>query len=639
MRLRRSRCRILAIDMTYTPSEHISELLRNLPTKPGVYMHKDAEGNVLYVGKAINLRSRVRSYFRNQVDSIKTQRLRRQIADVEVITTESELEALLLEMTLIKQYRPQFNVRMKDDKRYPYIKVHWGDPFPKVTVTRRMIRDGSRYFGPYTSVWAVQQTLDLLRKVFPYLTCDRVITGKDERACLYYDIKLCSAPCIGAVDQAQYRAMIQQLMDFLDGKSDHIVRGIEAKMERAAANLQFEKAADYRDQLKAIERITSRQKVIGASDADQDVIAFARENGEACVQIFFIRHGKLIGREYFMLDNTEDESDPEVLQEFITQFYDDAAYIPKEVLLPNEIEEARIIEEWLRQKRNTKVSLHVPRRGKKRELVQMAVENAHDTLATLRQQWAADRSKHVQAITELQDALKLPAPPSRIECYDISHTQGTQTVGSMVVFVQGASQKSDYRRFNVQTVDNDDYGAMREVLTRRFQRYRDTLAGELHDPSQIKTRSNRPTAWAILPDLLLIDGGKGQLQVGMEVLREFDLEGEVPIASLAKQEEEVFLPNHSRSVYLPRRSEALYLIQRARDEAHRFANEGHRKRRSKVGVASILDSVPGVGPKRRQLLLKHFGSLDGIREASIEEIAAISGITIEVAESIKAHLE
>ncbi len=639
MRLRRSRCRILAIDMTYTPSEHISELLRNLPTKPGVYMHKDAEGNVLYVGKAINLRSRVRSYFRNQVDSIKTQRLRRQIADVEVITTESELEALLLEMTLIKQYRPQFNVRMKDDKRYPYIKVHWGDPFPKVTVTRRMVRDGSRYFGPYTSVWAVQQTLDLLRKVFPYLTCDRVITGKDERACLYYDIKLCSAPCIGAVDQAQYRAMIQQLMDFLDGKSDHIVRGIEAKMERAAANLQFEKAADYRDQLKAIERITSRQKVIGASDADQDVIAFARENGEACVQIFFIRHGKLIGREYFMLDNTEDESDPEVLQEFITQFYDDAAYIPKEVLLPNEIEEARIIEEWLRQKRNTKVSLHVPRRGKKRELVQMAVENAHDTLATLRQQWAADRSKHVQAITELQDALKLPAPPSRIECYDISHTQGTQTVGSMVVFVQGTSQKSDYRRFNVQTVDNDDYGAMREVLTRRFQRYRDTLAGELHDPSQIKTRSNRPTAWAILPDLLLIDGGKGQLQVGMEVLREFDLEGEVPIASLAKQEEEVFLPNQSRSVFLPRRSEALYLIQRARDEAHRFANEGHRKRRSKVGVASILDSVPGVGPKRRQLLLKHFGSLDGIREASIEEIAAISGITIEVAESIKAHLE
>ena len=624
--------------MTYKPSDRINELLKKLPTKPGVYLHKDAAGNVLYVGKAINLRNRVRSYFRTNVDSIKTQRLRRQIADIEVITTESELEALLLEMTLIKQHKPQFNVRLKDDKRYPYIKVHWADAFPKVTVTRRMVKDGSRYFGPYTSVWAVQQTLDLLRKIFPYLTCDRVITGQDERACLYYDIKLCNAPCIGAVNQEEYRATIRQFMDFLDGKSDHIVRGIESKMAAAAADLQFEKAADHRDQLKAIERITARQKVIGSSDTDQDVIAFAREEGDACVQIFFIRHGKLIGREYFMLDNTEGESDQEVLQEFVTQFYDDAAYIPREVLLPNELEESLIIEEWLRRKRNTKVTIQVPRRGKKRELVQMATENAHDTLATLRQQWAADRSKHVLAIAELQDALKLPAPPARIECYDISHTQGTQTVGSMVVFVQGAPHKSDYRRFNVHTVGNDDYGAMREVLTRRFQRYRDTLAGELHDPSQIKARSERPTAWAILPDLLLIDGGKGQLAVGLEVLRAFDLEGEVPVASLAKQEEELFLPDRPLSVVLSRRSEALFLVQRVRDEAHRFANEGHRKQRSKVGVASILDSIPGVGPKRRQVLLMRFGSLEGLRQASVDEIAAVPGIPFDVAEDIKAHL-
>ena len=624
--------------MKYQPSERIQELLKNLPTKPGVYLHKDADGNVLYVGKANNLRNRVRSYFHTNVDSIKTQRLRRQIADIEVIITESELEALLLEMTLIKQHRPQFNVRLKDDKRYPYIKVHWADPFPKVTVTRRMVRDGSRYFGPFTSAWAVQQTLDLLRKIFPYLTCDRIITGKDERACLYYDIKLCNAPCIGAVTQDEYRENIQRLMDFLDGKSDYIVRGIETKMAAAATDLQFEKAAEYRDQLKAIQRITARQKVIGSSDTDQDVIAFARQDGDACVQIFFIRHGKLIGREYFMLDNTEGESDHEVLREFMTQFYDDAAYIPREVLLPSEIEEANIIEEWLRRKRNTKVTIQVPRRGKKRELVEMAAENAHDTLATLRQQWAADRSKHVLAITELQDALRLPAPPARIECYDISHTQGTQTVGSMVVFVQGAPQKSDYRRFNVQTVGNDDYGAMREVLTRRFQRYRDTLAGELHDPSEIKARSERPTAWAILPDLLLIDGGKGQLAVGLEVLREFDLEGEVPIASLAKQEEEIFVPDRPQSVLLPRRSEALYLVQRVRDEAHRFANESHRKQRSKVGVASILDSVPGIGPRRRQLLLTRFGSLEALRDASVEEIAAVPGIPYEVAEGIKSYL-
>lgn len=624
--------------MTYTPSDRISELLNTLPTKPGVYLHKDAEGNVLYVGKAVNLRNRVRSYFHSTVDSIKTLRLRRQIADIEVIITDSELEALLLEMTLIKQYQPRFNVRLKDDKRYPYIKVHWNDPFPKVTVTRRMIRDGARYFGPYTSVWAVQQTLDLLRKVFPYLTCDRIITGQDERACLYYDIKLCNAPCIGAVNQEQYRATIRQLMDFLDGKSDHIVRSIEQRMAAAAEKLDFEKAADYRDQLKAIERITARQKVIGPSDTDQDVIAFARDDGDACVQVFFVRHGKLIGREYFMLDNTEGESDQAILQEFLTQFYEDAAYVPKEVLLPAEVEEARIIEEWLRRKRNTKVSIQVPRRGKKRELVEMATENAGDTLATLRQQWAADKSKHVTAITELQEALRLPAPPARIECYDISHTQGQQTVGSMVVFVQGAPQKSDYRRFNVQTTHNDDYGSMREVLTRRFQRYRDTLAGELHDPSQIKPRAERPTAWAILPDLLLIDGGKGQLAVGQDVLREFGLEGEVPLAALAKQEEEIFLPDQSPSVLLPRRSEALYLVQRVRDEAHRFANEGHRKRRAKVGVASILDSVPGVGPKRRQLLLKRFGSLEALRAASVEEISAVPGVPTEVAIAIKSHL-
>jgi excinuclease ABC subunit C len=625
--------------MIYSPPDHISELLGKLPTKTGVYIHKDGDGNVLYVGKANNLRSRVRSYFHSSVDSNKTLRLRRQIQEIEVITTDSELEALLLEMNLIKQYQPPFNVRLKDDKRYPYIKVHWSDPFPKVTVTRRMIRDGARYFGPYTSVWAVQQTLDLLRKIFPYLTCDRIITGLDERACLYYDIKLCNAPCIGVVNQAQYRATIKQLMDFLNGKSDPIVKDINRRMDAAAENLDFEKAADLRDQLRAIDRIVSRQKVIGPDDTDQDVIAFARDNNEACVQVFFIRHGKLIGREYFMLDNTEGESDPEVLREFITQFYDDAAHIPREVLLPSEVEEVKIIEEWLRRKRNTKVTIQVPQRGKKRDLVAMATENAHDTLATLRQQWAADKSKHVQAISELQEALRLPGPPARIECYDISHTQGTQTVGSMVVFVQGAPQKSDYRRFNIQTTHNDDYGSMREVLTRRFQRYTDTLAGELHDPGQIRPWSERPTAWAILPDLLIVDGGKGQLSVALEVLKAFDLEQEVPLAALAKQEEEIFRPGMIRSVILPRRSEALFLVQRVRDEAHRFANQGHRKRRSKVGVASILDSVPGVGPTRRKVLLKRFGSLEALREASVEEIAAVPGIPLDVAESIKANLD
>jgi excinuclease ABC subunit C len=622
--------------MSFKPPEKVQEVLDNLPAKAGVYLHKDKDGRIIYVGKAINLRSRVRSYFQKNVDSVKTARLRRSIADIEIITTDSELEALLLEMTLIKKHQPHYNVRLKDDKRYPYIKVHWQDSFPKVTVTRRMVRDGARYFGPYTSVWAVHQTLDLLRKIFPYLTCDRTITGQDERACLYYDIKLCNAPCIGAVNQTQYRAMIQQLMDFLQGKSDHILKNIEAKMEAAAASLNFEKAADYRDQLKAITRVVSKQKVISSATTDQDVIAFARDQGDACVQVFFIRHGKLIGREYFMLEGTEGESDEEVIGEFVTQFYDEAAHIPREVLLPNEVEEAMVIEQWLRQKRGTKVTLQIPQRGKKKELIEMARTNAQDTLVTLKQQWAADRSKHVTAMGELQESLNLPTPPARIECYDISHTQGQQTVGSMVVFVQGAPRKSDYRRFNVQTVGNDDYGAMKEVLTRRFQRYKESLDGELHDLGQIGRK--KETAWALLPDLLIVDGGKGQLSMAQEVLAEFDLEEEVPLAGLAKREEELFVPGQKASVRLPRRSEALYLVQRVRDEAHRFANTGHRKRRAKVGTASILDSIPGVGPKRRRTLLDHFGSLDDIRKATMEEIASVPGIPVDVAQAVKAHL-
>jgi excinuclease ABC subunit C len=377
---------------------------------------------------------------------------------------------------------------------------------------------------------------------------------------------------------------------------------------------------------------------VATANTDQDVVAFAREQGDACVQIFFIRHGKLIGREYFLLDGTEDETDENILQEFLTQFYDEAAHIPREVLLPQDVSEEMVIESWLKQKRSTTVTLQVPRRGKKRELVQMAARNATDTLNTLRQQWTADRSKHVNAMAELQEALNLPSPPARIECYDISHTQGAQTVGSMVVFVQGAPRKSDYRRFNVRTVGNDDYGAMKEVLTRRFHRYKDALAGELHDPSQIG-KIKKETAWAILPDLLIVDGGKGKLSMAMEVLAEFGLESEVPVTGLAKQEEELFLPNQSKSIWLPRRSEALYLVQRVRDEAHRFANEGHRKRRSKVGVASILDGIPGIGPKRRKSLLGYFGSLDDLRQATIEEIASVPGIPYEVAQSLKAHLD
>ncbi len=627
--------------MSYQTPEHIKIILSKLPTVPGVYIHKDENDVILYIGKAINLRNRVRSYFQKNVDSTKTERLRRRIQNIEIITTDTELEALLLEMTLIKKHKPPYNIRLKDDKRYPYIKVRWQDDYPKVLVTRRMDRDGSRYFGPYTSVWAVHQTLDLMRKIFPFLTCDREITGKDSRACLYFDIKLCNGPCIGAVDREGYRAMIQRLMDFLNGRSDHIAKEIEEKMMVAAEKMEFEKAAQYRDQLKAIDVIVSKQKVISAATTDQDIIAFAREDGDACVQVFFVRYGRLIGREYFLLDNTEGESEEEILREFMTQFYDDAAHIPKEVLLPNEVNEAHVIESWLRQKRSQKVTIQVPQRGQKKELVEMAARNASDTLATLRQQWASDRSRHVNAMNELQERLALPKPPVRIECYDISHTQGTYTVGSMVVFVQGAPLKKDYRRFNVKTVTNDDYGAMKEVLSRRFQRYIDSKVGDREDSTEALAQVGKKVdnSFAILPDLLIVDGGKGQLAMAIEVLKEFDLGHIVPVVGLAKREEEIFKPGETRSVMLPRRAEGFYLVQRVRDEAHRFANTGHRQRRAKAGVASILDSIPGVGPKRRKKLLARFGSLEGLRQATMEEIATVPGIPSHVAAAIKAGLD
>jgi excinuclease ABC subunit C len=624
--------------------EHLQEILNNLPTRPGCYLMYDVSGRVIYVGKAVNLRARVRSYFHaNAMDmaiSPKTARLVAEIDCIEFIVTDSELEALILEANLIKKHRPRYNVRLKDDKRYPYIKVHWRDDFPKVTITRRMKRDGARYFGPFTSAAAVRQTLETLRKVFPYLTCDRDITGQDSRACLYYDIKLCNGPCIGAVDREGYRATIAGLIKFLEGKSEVVVKDLDARMQAAADTWDFETAATIRDQLKAIAHIVQKQKIVSAAQADQDVMAFAREDGDTCVQVFFIRGGKLLGREYFILDGAEDEDEQAIMTSFVKQFYGDAAYVPPEVLLPAQIEEAFIIEQWLRQKRGTKVMLTVPRRGHKRALVHMVAENAAETLTTLRAQWQADRHKQEQAMNELQEALDLPLAPARIECYDISTTQGAATVGSLVVFVHGVPRKSDYRRFNVRSVQEgepDDYASMREVLTRRFKRWQQASKGEWAsgDPG---AKSKKQAAWALLPDLLLVDGGKGQLNVAVEVLKEFDLLGQVPVAGLAKQHEELFVPGRKKPVYLLRRSQGLYLVQRVRDEAHRFAITSHRSRRRKVGIASQLDRVHGVGPARRKTLLKHFGSIEDIRAATVEEIAAVPGIPRDVAEAIKASL-
>jgi len=617
-------------------SEHLKAVLDTLPTKPGCYLMEEAEGRVIYIGKAINLRNRVRSYFHaNAQLDLKTRQLLRKITEIEWIVVSSELEALILEMNLIKKYRPHYNVRLKDDKRYPYIKVHWADPFPKVTVTRQMSPDGSRYYGPYTSVWAVHQSLDVLRRIFPYLTCDREITGKDERACLYYDIKLCTAPCIGMVDQAGYRQMIDDLSQFLEGRTDPIVSRLRKEMENAAEELRFERAAALRDQILAIENIVERQKVISSEYIDSDVLALARSDGEACVQVFFIRGGKLIGRDYFLLEGTQDTSDANVMAEFIKQFYDQSPKVPAQVLLPNEVEEAQIIRQWLSQKRDGQmVEILVPRQGLQQELVQMATENAIETLHALQAQWQTDKHRQELALGELQEALALTSPLNRIECYDISNTQGTAAVGSMVIFEQGVPKKSLYRRFNIRTVSGpDDFASMEEVLTRRFNRWQAAQEaanspGKKLDP-----------AFALLPDLLIVDGGKGQLGRAEVVLERFDLTDRVPVAGLAKQQEELFLPRRSEAILLPRQSQGLYLIQRVRDEAHRFAITAHRKQRTKTGLASRLDSIPGIGPSRRKALLNHFGSIEAIQEASVSELAGIKGITPILAQAIKDHLE
>ena len=618
-----------------TDSEKIKSILATLPDKPGCYLMKDADGTIIYVGKAINLKNRVRSYFQQSSDhTYKTRQMVRKIRDIEWIVVASELEALILEMNLIKEHRPFYNVRLKDDKRYPYIKVHWADPFPKLSVTRNIVNDGSRYFGPYTSVWAVHQTLDILRKIFPYLTCAREITGNDERACLYYDIKLCSAPCIGAVNQEEYRQMIDDLCRFLEGRTDPIMNRLKEAMTQASENLDYEKAAVYRDQIQAIDRVVERQKIISDERQDSDVIAMARSKGEACVQVFFIRSGKLIGREYFILEGTEAEENSEILEEFVKQFYSQAAYVPNKVMLPQEVEEARIIKEWLNTRRGgEKVQLTVPKRGQGKELIQMASENARETLKSLEIRWKADKDRQHQALGEIQAVLGMAEIPNRIECYDISNTQGTASVGSMVVFEQGVPAKGMYRRFNIQTVQGpDDFASMEEVLTRRFRRWqtlqtRAEAPGDKPDPS-----------FARLPDLLIVDGGKGQLARAVAVLERFELTGRVPVVGLAKQQEELFLPGQRLSVMLPRHSQGLYLVQRIRDEAHRFAITAHRKARTRQGLASRLDAIPGIGPARRKQLLQRFGSLEGIQQASLEDLMSLKGITEDIARHLKDNL-
>lgn len=612
-------------------------VLKNLPTKPGVYLFRSAADKILYVGKAVNLRTRVRSYFHVSAQQTpKTRRLVRDIAAIEFIVSRSELEALLLENTLIKQHQPRYNVHLKDDKRYPYIKVHWQDPFPRVTTTRHILDDDARYFGPYTMASAAYQSLDTVRRLFPYLTCTRTITGQDERACLYYHIGRCAAPCISAVSQEEYRAIIKRLCDFLSGRTQSVIAQFRRQMQEASEAFDYEKAASLRDQIQAIEHIVEKQTVMSPDLADHDVIAFARKDSDACVQVFFIRGGRLIGREYFLLDGTDEEGDRAIVTSFIKQFYDQVSQVPPEILLPEEVDEAMIIRDWLCNKRGAGVVLKVPHRGQKRELVKMATENAAETLTHLRSQWHNDESRQNEALSQLQQAFNLPGPPLRIECYDISTLQGTNTVASMVVFVKGVPHKSDYRRFKIHGVEGqDDFASMQEVLQRRFKRMHDRAYGVVEEPGGRKTA---PGAWNLLPDLLIVDGGKGQLNAALAVLDEFDLRDAIPVVGLAKREEALFVPDRGDPELLPRNSQGLFLVQRIRDEAHRFAVTYHQKLRARQGITSQLEQIPGIGPQRRKHLLKEFGSLDAIRQATIEELVTVPGVSRSVAEQVKSLL-
>jgi len=595
------------------------EQIKALPAKPGVYLFKDEAGRALYVGKAASLRQRVRSYFGapHPLDS-KLNKMMSMVRDLDFIVTDSEQEALILENNLIKKHRPRFNVRLRDDKSYPYIKVSLNEDWPRVFLTRRFEDDGGRYFGPYASAGSVRRTLDLLKKLFRYCSPRWVITGKKPRPCFDYSIRRCVGACSSEITKGEYREIIKQVTLFLEGKHEEVVRDLRRKMEQAADVMEFEKAAFLRDQLQAVESVTEGQKIISAGGGDEDVIAFARERNEACVQIFFVRSGKLIGRENFILEGTQDEEPGQIMASFIQQFYGSAPYVPPNILLQNEPEDMQVISSWLNSVRGGKVSLRVPQRGQKKKLVDMVTENAEQALAQLKAKWLADTGKIAAALKEVQERFNLPRLPNRMECYDISNIRGTAAVGSMVVFENGRPKPSAYRRFKIKTVESiDDYAMMQEVLRRRFKR----------------VKAEDATSWAVIPDLALMDGGRGHLTSAQEVMQELEIDS-IPLAALAKENEEVFLPGAAGSLILPRDSQALYLLQRIRDEAHRFALSYHLHVRKKAALTSAW-SVPGIGPKRRRDLLKKFGSVRGIKEASVEELMEVAGMTRQLAQKVK----
>jgi excinuclease ABC subunit C len=694
--------------MSATPKAKFDDRLRSMPAKPGVYIFRDVKDKVIYVGKAALLRNRVRSYFGSMHGfEAKTRRLVEQIADIDFMLTGTVQEALLLEATLVKRHQPFFNVRLKDDKHYPYLKIDLKEQWPRVEITRRVLNDGARYFGPFASAGSVRRTLDLVKKLFPWRSCTKVITGEDPRPCLEYYIHRCIGPCASLCSKDEYDTVIQQTIMFLEGRTDEIGRDLRREMQAASESLEYERAARLRDQVQAIERTTERQVMEVRDRTDMDVFGLAREEQEAYVQVWFVRKGNVIGRDNFQLDGTVDEPDARVLASFIEQFYESAPYVPPRVLLPIAVEDSQLIEEVLSERRGRPVRLMVPSRGEKVQLVQRAVANARESLQQARARWLADSGKKRQALEQLQDTLSLPTLPDRIECYDISNIQGTSAVGSMVVFVDGHPKRSEYRRFRIKGVSGaNDFAMMQEVLKRRFWKVRRETEGEGaneatpeipadHDTDREAVQavlrgpnagammtapagegdgrserggSARPTSasgraerdgvleqagedadapaqpdreydesFQTMPDLVIVDGGKGQVSAAHDAMRNLGV-GQIPLAGLAKRFEELYVKDVSEPIVLDRTSQALYLVQRIRDEAHRFAITYHRGVRSKAGIQSALDTIPGIGPKRKRALLRKFGSVKGIREAGVEEIAATPGFTKSLAEKVLSGL-
>jgi excinuclease ABC subunit C len=610
--------------------QHLEKKLSNIPACPGVYLMKDREGQVIYVGKAVNLRNRVRSYFQaSKTPHALTGEALHWVHDIDYILTDTEVEALILENTLIKKHKPRYNVKLKDDKRYPYVKVTVSEPFPGLYITRIIERDGAKYFGPFARNYATKQTVKELTKIFPIRTCNLQLkeSGNKHKVCLNYSIGLCPGPCEDRADKEEYNQIVHNVCLFLGGKKALVIKELQQEMQTAAENLQFERAAKIRDRIEAVEKTVEKQKLESPDGDDEDVIGFAQKADEACVQVLMLRDGKLTEREHYFLTGTQDATASDILTAFLEQYYLESSFVPKTVILQDAVENSEAIQKWLTEKRGSGVTIHIPQKSQKRQLVEMAAKNAKSILEQKELNVVLKAGDNPltpfdkgdnPALLHLQEVLQLPRSPQRIEAFDISNIGSDFAVGSMVVFEEGEPAKSEYRRFRIRTVEGqDDFAMMREIVSRRYFR---------------AVKEN-----GVLPDLILIDGGKGQLNSAIDALKALSLDN-LPTIGLAKQFEHIFTPDKSEPIILSKSNPALHLIQRVRDEAHRFALNYHRKLRSKDLTHSVLDEIPGIGPKRKQALLLHFGSIEKIQETSMDELLAVKGMTHKIAELILKHL-